>query len=131
MNIEIFALCDAAADYQGRLSILGVFDTIFAAQLPAIHPFCSVALRMRFDRIEHGAHQLRLGIVNQDGNEVTPELEGAFTVEMPRNEQVASVNLVLNLAQLRFSNYGEYEIKLAIDQNQKDSLSFWVKKLQE
>ena len=38
VDIEIFTLCDAAADYQGRLNILGVFDTIFAPQMPASHP---------------------------------------------------------------------------------------------
>jgi len=127
LNIEIFTLCDAAADYQGRLNILGVFDTIFAPQMPAVHPFCSVALRIRFQMIEHGEHRLRLHIVDDDGNLLIPEIEGAFTVEMPGSSQIASANLVLNLGQLHFKSHGEYAINLAIDGHQDVSLPFWVK----
>ena len=127
MDIEIFTLCDAAADYQGRLNILGVFDTIFAPHLPARHPFCSVALRMRFQMSERGQHRLTLHIVDDDGNLVVPPVEGAFGVEMPGNSQIASANLVLNLGQLQFNNYGEYAVNLAIDGRQEASLPFWVR----
>ncbi|MBI3241331.1 MAG: hypothetical protein HYZ49_03460 [Chloroflexi bacterium] len=127
MDIEIFTLCDAAADYQGRLNILGVFDTIFASQMPAMHPFCSAALRMRFQMIERGQHSLTLHIVDDDGNLVVPAIEGAFSVEIPGNSQIASANLILNLGQLRFKNYGEYAINLAIDSRQEATLPFWVR----
>lgn len=127
MEIEIFTLCDAAADYQGRLNILGVFDTIFASQMPARHPFCSVALRIRFQMTERGQHRLTLHIVDDDGNLVIPAIVAAFSVEIPSNSQIASANLVLNLGQLQFKNYGEYAINLAIDGRQEASLPFWVK----
>ena len=127
MDIEIFTLCDAAADYHGRLNILGVFDTIFAPKLPARHPFCSVALRMRFQMTERGQHRLTLHIVDDDGNLVIPAIEGAFSVEIPGHSQMASANLVLNLGQLEFKNYGEYAINLAIDGRQEATLPFWVR----
>ena len=127
LDIEIFTLCDAAADYQGRLNILGVFDTIFAPQLPARHPFCSVALRIRFQLTERGQHRLTLHIVDDDGNLVVLAIEGAFSVEIPGNSRIASANVVLNLGQLQFTNYGEYAINLAIDCRQEASLPFWVR----
>jgi hypothetical protein len=127
MDIEVFTLCDAAADYQGRLSILGVFDTVFAVKMPAMHPFCSVALRMRFQMTEHGQHRLTLHIVNQDGEFVIPEIKGEFRVEPPPGSRVASANLVLNLGQLRIKDYGEYAVNLAIDGSQVATLPFWVK----
>jgi hypothetical protein len=127
LNIEIFTLCDAATEYHGRLNILGVFDTIFAPRMPAMHPYCSVALRIRFGMIEQGEHRLRLHIVDDDGNLVVPPIEGALNVALPANSQIASANLVLNLGQLQFMSYGEYAINLAIDENQVASLPFWVK----
>jgi uncharacterized protein DUF6941 len=127
LKIEIFTLCDAAADYIGRLSILGVFDTIFAPQVPAVHPHCSVALRMRFAKIESGAHKLTLHIVDEDGKLVIPTIEGAFNVEMPANSEMASANLVLNIGQLKLESYGEYGINLAIDSIEQGSLPFWLK----
>jgi len=42
MNIEIIALCDAATDQQGKLNILGAFDTVFTKSLPTVHTQCAV-----------------------------------------------------------------------------------------
>ena len=97
MDLEVFTLCDAAADYQGRLSILGIFDTIFAASLPALHPQCSVALRIRFSKVEEGKHNLVLHIVDNDGNMIIPPLNGDFGIQLPGNDRHGTINLVLNL----------------------------------
>ena len=54
MDIQIAALCDAATDSHGKLNILGTFDTINAGQMPAVHPQCSIALRLVFSKMEEG-----------------------------------------------------------------------------
>jgi hypothetical protein len=127
MDIEVFTLCDAAADYQGRLSILGIFDTIFAAKLPAAHPHCAVALRIRFKKVEAGNHQLVLHIVDYDGNLVIPALNGQFGIQLKEREQQGTVNLVLNLQGLIFNKYGGYAINLGIDGREIPSLPFSVR----
>ena len=38
MNIQVAVLCDAATDDNGKLNLLGAFDTIYAPQTPAVHP---------------------------------------------------------------------------------------------
>jgi hypothetical protein len=131
MELEIFTLCDAAADYQGRLSILGVFDTIFAVNLPSTHPHCSVALRLRLKKTEEGKHTLKLHIVDNDGQMITPEISGEFTVQLQENERQGTINLVLNLQGLTFNRYGEYAINLAIDSHELGSLPFWVRQPQK
>lgn len=127
MDIEVFTLCDAAADYQGRLSILGIFDTVFAANLPAQHPQCAVALRIRFSKIEEGKHNLTLHLVDNDGKMLMPPLTGEFDVQLVGNDRQGAMNLILNLQGLSFNRYGEYAINLAIDSHELDSLPFWVK----
>ena len=82
---------------------------------------------MRFRMTERGQHRLTLHIVDDDGKLVIPPLEGSFSVQMPGNSPVASVNLILNLGQLQFDNYGEYAVNLAIDKREVASLPFWVK----
>ncbi len=126
MDIEVFTLCDSAADYQGRLSILGIFDSIFATQLPATHPQCSVALRMRFKKTEAGNHALTLHIVDYDGKMVIPALNGQFTIQLEDKQTQGSVNLVLNLQNLIFRSYGRYDVNLAIDGREIGSLPFSV-----
>lgn len=131
MDIEIFTLCDGAADYNGRLNILGVFDTIHAAQLPAVHPFCAVALRIRVDSTERGPHRLALHIVDQDGNAVMPPLEGEFHIGLPENQPLGSINLVLNLGGLPVKRYGIHEVKLVLDGQVKGEVPFWVKPMED
>jgi len=59
MNIELFVLCDAATDQQGKLNILGAFDSLWAQKVPVSHPQCAVALRIRFSKIEEGEHNIK------------------------------------------------------------------------
>lgn len=127
METDIFVLCDAAADYQGRLSILGVFDTIMVQKLPASHPFCAVALRIRFARTEEGEHELVLHIVDYDGKMIIPPLNGKFMVQLPNNERHGTINLVLNLQGLTFNTVGEYAVNVSIDKHQIASLPFHVR----
>ena len=48
MQVEIFSISDAATSENGKLNILGAFDTIWVRQFPALYPHCAVAVRMRF-----------------------------------------------------------------------------------
>ena len=38
MKVEIFALCDAATESQGKLNLLGTFDQLVAGSVPVVHP---------------------------------------------------------------------------------------------
>lgn len=126
MKIEIFALCDAAAEYAGKLCLLGVFDTISAREFPFIHPHCSIALRIRFDRIEEGGHRLRISIVDEDGNPIVPIIEGNININFPPNLFSVCGNTVLDLSGLRFPKSGRYRIDLAVDNRLESSLPLTV-----
>ena len=68
MKVEIFTLCDAATvDAVGKLNILGSFDRLNATAAPVVHPQCSLAIKLRFQRIEEGKKQLRVTFIDQDG----------------------------------------------------------------
>ena len=67
MNVQVAVLCDAATDDNGKLNILGAFDTIYTQQLPAIHPQCSIALRVTFFNTDEGKHNLHFNFVDADG----------------------------------------------------------------
>jgi hypothetical protein len=130
MNTEILTICDAAVDYGGRLSILGAFDVIHAHRFPAVHPHCSVALRIRFDRIEYGAHPFILNIVDEDGNNIIPPIQGNMEVKMPPGFISSAVNVVLNLQGLKFERPGEYSVNFELDGEQVTFLPLYVNKVQ-
>ncbi|MHC4989302.1 MAG: DUF6941 family protein [Planctomycetota bacterium] len=115
MNMEAFLLCDAATDQNGKLNVLGAFDNIFAKETPVRHRGCSIAARIRFSKIEAGDHGVEIFIVDADGNSIGPKLEGGISVRIGDNAPDAVVNLILNMQNLEFQQYGQYQIDLAID----------------
>ncbi|MCX6353910.1 MAG: hypothetical protein NTZ78_03260 [Candidatus Aureabacteria bacterium] len=127
MDIEIFSLCDAATESVGKLNILGAFDTLYSAKLPCVHPQCSVALRIRYSRIEQGNHQIRINFVNEDGKAVLPSLNGGTDIKFGENQQYAVSNLILNIHNLKLEKEGHYSIDLAVDGKSAKSLPLFLK----
>ncbi len=129
MDIEIFTLCDAATDYSGRLNILGAFDTIYANSFPATHPQCSVALRIRFSKIEEGPHKVKVNFVDEDGRAIIPPFNLDIDVGFGENRQSVTRNMILCLHGIVFKNPGIYAVDLAIDGRQERSLPLTVEKI--
>lgn len=126
MDVEIFTLCDYSQDMQGKLVIVGTFDTLNVRELPAIHPACSVAARIRFENVEAGPHQLRLMILDPNNGNVVPPLDANMEIRISPNTNTATANFIINLNQIRFSVTGRYSINLFIDGAQRKSLPFFV-----
>lgn len=127
MKVEIFVLCDAATDYQGKLNILGTFDSLWSRQAPAVHPLCAIALRMRFQKIEEGGHVVRISIIDEDGKPVIKPVEANISIQFQNTSPSSlSTNMILNLQRLNFPHYGEYSIDLAVDGRHEASLPLYV-----
>jgi hypothetical protein len=131
MEIEAFLLCDAATDQRGKLNILGAFDSVYARQLPAIHPQCAVVVRIRFDRSESGEHPVRLSIIDEDGNAIGPKLEGNVAVHVHEQIDFMAVNLILNIHRMKLEKFGRYRIDLSINDQHIGELPFNLRQVPE
>ncbi len=127
MDIQIAVLCDAATDNNGKLNILGTFDTIYTSQLPAIHPHCSIAIRMTFNKVEEGSHKVKLNFVDEDGKSVMPPIEIPVDVTVPDETIFLSRNFIVNIQKLKFDKEGLYSIDIAVDGRQEGSIPLLVK----
>jgi len=127
MNIEAFLLCDAATDQQGKLNILGSFEAIYPNKMPASYPACTIAARIRFEKIEEGDHPFRIDIIDTDGKSIGPKLDGGISVRVREGSDSTVTNFIVNLQRLRLENYGQYRIDLAIDGQIAASLPFYVR----
>jgi len=126
MKVEVFALCDAAVDYAGKLSLLGAFDGIFAREVPVLHPQCAIAIRLRVSRGDEGPHNLQLAFIDADGHRIVPPIGANFEVRLPAQRESMAINLVLNIHQLKFERFDDYAIDLSIDGRQEASLPLVV-----
>ena len=129
MDIQIAVLCDAATDNNGKLNLLGTFDTIYTSQLPAVHPQCSIALRMTFGKVEEGPHKVKLNFVDEDGKLVMPSIDIPLEVTVPEDTIFISRNFIVNIQQLKFEKPGLYSIDIAMDGRQEGSIPLLVKQM--
>ena len=125
-NIQIATLCDAATDYNGKLCILGTFDTITASQMPAVHPQCSVALRVSFSRFLEGPHQFHLRFVDADGKPVMPVVEMSADIAVPSDYTFQAKNFILHIQHMQFDRPGQYAIDVDLDGNHITSIPLLV-----
>ena len=129
MNIQVAVLCDAATDDNGKLNLLGAFDTIFAPQLPAVHPQCSVALRVTFTAGDEGNRKLKLNFVNADGHSIMPPIEIPVTIGLPEDAHFVTRNFVVNIQGLKFPEAGLYSVDVRLDDKSQTGIPLWVKNL--
>ncbi len=128
MKIEAFVLCDAATNYQGKLNLLGTFDTIFTNNLPILYPFCSIAVRLRFSQIEEGEHKLTINFSDTAGKLIIQPLNANMKVSFSKDgPKSIATNMILNIQGLKLENFGEYTISLAIDGRHESSLPLFIK----
>jgi hypothetical protein len=127
MNIQVAVLCDAATDDNGKLNLLGAFDTIYTQQLPAVHPQCSIALRVTFSHEDEAAHKLRLNFVDADGGSIMPGIDIPVEVVLPGDSHFGTRNFIVNIQQLKFDNPGQYSIDIALNARHELSIPLTVK----
>jgi len=126
MEIEIFTLCDFAQDNNSKLTIVGTFDSINSKQFPTQHPACTIACRLRFSAKEAEAHDFKLRLIDSDGKETIPPVEGNINIAPPPNDRHITINLVVNFNQLQFPKPGRYSFELYIDGDWKSGLPLFL-----
>ena len=129
MNIQVAVLCDAATDENGKMNLLGAFDTICAQQLPAVHPQCAVALRVTFASSDEGPHKLKLNFINADGHAIMPAMEVPVAVALPDDNHFLTRNFIVNIQQLKFDEAGFYSVDVRLDDKSYASIPLLVKPL--
>jgi hypothetical protein len=127
MNIQVAVLCDAATDDNGKLNLLGAFDTIYTQQLPAIHPQCSIALRVTFSSGDEGKHNLSLNFVDADGHSIAKFPPIPVEVALPDDMHFGTRNFIVNIQQLKFDNPGLYSIDILLDGQSQANIPLLVR----
>lgn len=111
MNFLAACLCDSAADYQGKLCVLGTFDSIIAPRFPATHAACAIALRMVVRPGDEGSHEIRVTLIDADGRHLLAGGGARVPLHLPPlplGRHFVTINCVVNLQGLVFPAPGAY-----------------------
>jgi hypothetical protein len=96
-------------------------DTIFATDVPAMHPRLLLAVRLLISRTEaEHSHRLEVIIQEADGDEIARALGPLDALaEEVRNQippgRQAGLGMVLNFENLVFPSYGNYQVVIQWD----------------
>jgi hypothetical protein len=116
VQILLATLCDFAADYQGKLCILGAFDTLCTREFPVHHPQCSFALRLFFDHEDSGTYNMKIRALGPEDEDIMPPFPADIDATIPPGgPPFISRNIVLNLQRMKFEKPGLYRFVVEHD----------------
>jgi hypothetical protein len=71
VHVDFAVIADyALVDQQGKLSVLGIFQHVWVAAFPSIHPRTHLVLRVRGRRTEIGEHRIRIRFIDDQQQEL-------------------------------------------------------------
>jgi hypothetical protein len=115
MNVSFALFADAAnLSQEGKLNILGVFDALQVANLPAIHPRANLVVHLKGTATDVGAHTVAFRWLSPSGQElwnsagelnVGAPAAGTTEMDLPL---IAQLDLPMDAA-------GAYTMAIAVD----------------
>src|SRR2546422_11312580 len=71
MQVSLALLADAGnLSQEGRLNVLGVFDSLQVVSLPAVHPRAHLVVHLKGTTTDVGRHTVTLRWINPQGSEL-------------------------------------------------------------
>ena len=115
MNVSFALFADAAnLSQEGKLNVLGVFDAVQVATLPAVHPRAHLVVRLKGNRADVGQHKVTLRWINPRGEELWSST-GELNVGVPPTG-VGELDLPLIAAvDLPLDSTGGYTMAIALN----------------
>ena len=115
MYVSFALFADAAnLSQEGKLNILGVFDALQVATLPAMHPRATLVVHLKGSVADAGTHRVSLQWMSPSGNELWSSEGELGVAQPPQGVQemdfplIAQLDLPLDLA-------GGYLMRVGLD----------------
>lgn len=129
MDVQAAILCDFAAVYDGRLSIVGAFDMIAAAAFPVTHRHCAIGLLLRTGFDDCGGHRLTTRFLDADGVLLMPTMDMEILIHPLADDMfIGSQGFALTITNLLIPAPGIYRFDVSIDGENAIHLPMQVKR---
>lgn len=127
MDVDFAFICDHA-EVGGKINALGIgFDTIYARQVPVIHPYFYLVAQLRASIAEVGEKDLAVSLIDADGKEVTPEIKAKFNIPQPREGTTETIGRIrIGFNNVTFPRYSEYSIHAVIQGHEMIRISLRI-----
>ena len=85
------------------------------AQVPVQRPMMVLVAQVSFAHDEVGAHGLAIRVIDADGGNILPPVDGQITFNAPDEALSPVAQVVVELNLVTFPRFGVYSVELAID----------------
>ncbi len=115
MKIDFAFLSDAATEAGGKLNALGIgIDRVVVRELPQAHPQLALVTRVAFDLEDSHQQSFSIELIGPDGRRVTPLVQGEFKVRADEASGISRANIIVQIANAKFTTAGPHEAKLTV-----------------
>lgn len=115
MHVSFALFADAAnLSQEGKLNVLGVFDAVHVASLPAVHPRATLVVRLKGTAADVGNHALTLRWVNPRGTELWSSA-AELAVNLPPGHAAEMDMPVIASIDLPLDTVGDYAMVVDLD----------------
>lgn len=115
MDIDFAFICDYA-EVGNKINGLGIgFDVIYAQQVPAVHPHFHLVAQIRASIAEIGDKEITIRLIDADGADVIPEIQGTFNIPAPpagATESLGRLGVALN--NIQFPRFTQYSLHVVV-----------------
>jgi hypothetical protein len=127
MEVSLAVLADYAnVSREGKLNIMGIFDRIFARQLPGQFPPMQVVIRLEAHFAEMGReHTIQIQLRDPDGETIF-DINGSFTPVGGEAGETAPLNHIISLGNLPLKQAGGHSVVIWVDNDLKKEIPLKV-----
>ncbi len=130
LRVTLALLADAAnVSREGKLNILGNFDTIYARSFPTAHAHMQLVLRLEGEAGDTGStHGLDIQLLAPDGRALL-RLPGSFTVQRHALGEPVRVDHIVTFTNVGFPDPGRYTFRIVVDEGAETTLVLRVEQI--
>lgn len=116
-TLDFFLLCENTVnDTAGRITLVNIYDIVYAAELPVTQATFSLAFRIKPDltKLKSSENKFRIEIISPSGKKLI-DVEGAPQSDLDPKTLKEYIASQLQLNGIVFPEWGEYVAKLYLD----------------
>lgn len=114
MDITLAVCCDAAnVSREGKLNLLGIFNSLHAAEFPCTHPHLALVLRVEARIGEEGIHPIEIKLADEDGHEVF-KVNGQISLQGAQPGRPMTAQTIIDINNFQLPRSGTYAFEIFI-----------------
>ncbi|MDO4947357.1 MAG: hypothetical protein Q4E52_07240 [Fibrobacter sp.] len=125
MKLELFALCDGAFNYNGKLTIVGATDGYNVPDLPCCIDL-NFAIKIYVEAHDRINKLLRIKIKDPEGKPLPATVD--CKIDLEQNKEDSHISLAVKMQGIPFVKIGSYTVEILLDDDEIGNYKFFVKK---